>query len=235
MTQEMERIAPALPTDTAGERPGRTIPRAPWMIPMALLVIGFLIYQLPPWAALDPTRSRIPLQNPAHYWLIVGHVFTGTISLVTGVLQVWPRLRITRPKAHRWIGRAYVFLGAVPSGILALVMLPVAYPVGKIGVAMSASLWTGAAILGWVKLRQRRYAAHRQLMLYSIAIMWGQVIWGFMIGMPFVLGWIPGQINFALVIEAARWVGWTGNIVLLGWWLNRTRGRRIGGLAGVKA
>ncbi|HVK26536.1 MAG TPA: DUF2306 domain-containing protein [Actinokineospora sp.] len=235
MTQEMERTdAPARPRDTEDGRKSET--RAPWMIPMALMVVAFLIYQLPPYAALDPTKSRIPLQTPSHYWLIVGHVLTGAVWLIAGLLQVWPWLRIRKPAVHRWTGRAYVFLGAIPSATFAILMLPVAFPAGKVGVAMSASLSAGAAILGWVKLRQRKYAAHRQLMLVSFAIMWGQIIWGFMIGVPFAFGWVGGpETDFNVVVEAARWVGWVANLVLLLWWFNRTSGRRINGLRGVRA
>lgn len=235
MTQEMERTGvPAPPRDTADNRKSET--RAPWMIPMTLLVCAFLVYQLPPYAAMDPTRSHIPLKTPYHYWLIVAHVMFGTVWLIAGLLQVWPWLRIRKPAVHRWTGRAYVFLGAVPSATLAILLLPLAYPSGKVGVAMAASLSAVTAVLGWVKLRQRRYAAHRQLMIYSFAIMWGQIIWGFMIGMPFAWGWVGGpDTNFNTVVEAAHWAGWVANLVALHWWMNRTAGRHINGLRGVRA
>lgn len=202
--------------------------RAWWLLGIAAVIVAFLIYQVPPYASMDPSQSRIPLQFPAHYWLIVGHVLFGSIAMLTLILQLWPWIRRRHPAVHRWSGRAYVFAGAIPSGLFAVAMLPVSYPAGRTGVAMSAVLWMATAVLGWVKLRQGRYAVHRRLMLYSFAIVWGQVIWGFAIGMPFALGWIPFTGDFDHIVEAARWVGWVGNLVLVQWWLDRTRGRDLG-------
>lgn len=202
--------------------------RAWWLLGIAAAIIAFLIYQVPPYASMDPSQSRIPLQFPAHYWLIVGHVLFGSVAMLTLILQLWPWIRRRHPAVHRWSGRAYVFAGALPSGLFAVAMLPVAYPAGRIGVAMSAVLWMATALLGWIKLRQGRYAVHRRLMLYSFAIVWGQVIWGFVIGMPFALGWIPYTGDFDHIVEAARWVGWVGNLVVVQWWLDRTRGRDLG-------
>lgn len=212
---------------TAIPRTAKRQSRGLWMIPLAAIVAAFLSHQVPPYFSLNPTRSRIPLQFPLHYWLIVGHVVFGSVSLVTVVLQVWPWLRRRHPAVHRWSGRAYVFAGAVPSAVLALSMLPVSYPAGRIGVAMSAIFWSTSAVIGWVKLRQHRYAEHRRWMLYSFAIVWGQAVWGYVIGAGWH-AWAPWNVNFNHVVEAARWVGWVCNLIAVQWWLERTAGRDLG-------
>jgi hypothetical protein len=62
-------------------------------------------------------------------------------------------------------------------------------------------------------------------MLYSFAIVWGLVIWGFIIA-EVGLHTLP-PTSFGRLIEAARWVGWVGDLIVVQWWLDRTRGRRI--------
>jgi hypothetical protein len=238
VTQNLEQVdIPAGQTEGSGgraRRPTGTPPRrrrrrrSVWMLPLAAIAAAFLVYQTPPYLSLNPSRSRIPLHFPFHYWLIVGHVAFGTVSLVTLVLQLWPWLRRRHPAVHRWSGRAYVFAGALPSAAFAIAMLPVSYPAGRIGVAMSATLWSVSAVLGWIRLRQHRYGAHRRWMLYSFAIVWGQVIWGFLIGNAW-FWWSPwaATVNPDHVVEAARWVGWVVNLMAVQWWLERTAGRTL--------
>lgn len=236
MTQNLERTGtPGLHTEPLAESPAvsprrqRPFWRRPWVLPLWAAAIAFLIYQLPPWVALDPAASRIP-RIPVYYWLVAGHVLFGTIALVTMCLQLWPWLRRTHPKVHRVSGRIYVFGGALPSAAFALASTPYTFPVGKMGVLMSATLWCVAAVLGFVRARQGRWSEHRRYMLYSFAIMWGLVVWGFVIGM----GWFwlsPWTVDPTYVIEASRWVGWVGNLIAVQWWLERTRTRKVEGPA----
>lgn len=202
--------------------------RRPWVIPLFVIAAGFLVYQLPPWLSFDPRRSRIPLKFPAHYWLIVGHVLFGTVALVTMCLQMWPWLRRRHPAVHRWIGRVYVFGGALPTASLALAMFPITIRPGAMGVLMAATLWATTAVLGYVRGRQGRWAEHRRFMLYSFAIMWGSVIWGFCLGMGWTLlsPW-AAKVDITYVLEGARWIGWVTNLIVMQWWLDRTRNRQV--------
>ncbi|MGW1769328.1 DUF2306 domain-containing protein [Streptomyces sp. NPDC002073] len=190
---------------------------------MALATIAFLAYQLPPYLGFHTDRPRIPLRFPLHYAVLAGHVGFGTVAMVTMCLQMWPWLRREHPVAHRRIGRVYLFAGALPSAALALIMFPVTFKSGSIGVLMSAVLWSVTGVMGFVRARQRRWRDHRRYMLYSFAIMWGQVVWGFVIGMSWIWysPWLE-EVDIGYVIEASRWVGWVGNLVVVQWWLDRT-------------
>ncbi|HEV2784466.1 MAG TPA: DUF2306 domain-containing protein [Actinophytocola sp.] len=201
--------------------------RRPWVLPMFAAAAAFLIYQLPPWIAFDPSASRIPLKFDGHYWLIVGHVLFGSVALITMCLQLWPWLRRRYPVVHRTSGRIYVF-AALPSAGFALAMTGVSYPAGKIGVTMSATLWSIAAVMGFIRARQGRWREHRRWMLNSFAIMWGLVVWGFVIGMGWIWfsPWVE-EVDFNYIAEASRWVGWVTNLIVLHWWLDRTRKRPV--------
>lgn len=202
--------------------------RSLWLIALAVITLAFLIRQAPPYLAMDSGQSRIPLQFPLHYALLVGHVGFGSVALVTMCLQLWPWLRRQHPAVHRWAGRVYVFGGALPSTLFALAMFPVSFPAGSIGVLMSAVLWSATALVGYWHARQRRWREHRRWMIYSFAIVWGQVIWGFVIGMSW-LWWSPWSesVDFRYVAETARWVGWVSNLIVAQWWLERTARRPL--------
>lgn len=205
---------------------GRKVAETVWVTSLAVIVALYLAVQIHPYLRMDPSYSRIELQFPLHYWLIVGHVVSGTVALVTLVLQSWPWLRRNHPGTHRWSGRLYVFAGALPSSLLALAMFPVAFPAGGIGMATSALLWSVAALIGWRRAVQGRYAEHRRWMTYSFAIVWGAVIWGFVIGWGWLL-FSPWTVDFSYVSEAARWLGWVVNVIVAQWWLERTAGREV--------
>lgn len=195
------------------------------IIVMSLMVAAFLIYETPPYFALNPKDARRPLGPAIHYWLIVGHITFGTLAMVTLLLQLWPWLRNNHPAFHRWSGRVYVFGGALPTSIFAISMWRLIPDPGSVGVVMSATLWSAMALVGWWHGRQGNFAAHRRFMLYSFAVVWGLVIWGFIIA-EVGLHTLP-VTDFGRLIEAARWVGWVADLIVVQWWLDRTRGRDI--------
>lgn len=69
--------------------------RRPWIFPLAVVTIGFLIYALPPYVTLDPADARLPVppHSPFFYPALVTHIFLGSIMLCCATLQLWPWLR----------------------------------------------------------------------------------------------------------------------------------------------
>ncbi|WP_308193332.1 DUF2306 domain-containing protein [Nonomuraea sp. MG754425] len=199
--------------------------RRPWIIPLALVVAGFLYYQVTPFARAGANESLAPLPPhdgfPAYYPLLWGHIVFGTVSMVTVVLQVWPKLRINRPAVHRWSGRIYV-VAALVTGVIGLILVRFATPVGQIGVTAATVLWLACTIAGYVLVRRGKYALHRRFMLYSFALVMNNV-WGVVI---VNVGLLNGA-EILYLIEAARWVGWVGNLMLVQWWLYRTADRPL--------
>ncbi|WP_309112006.1 DUF2306 domain-containing protein [Saccharothrix sp.] len=193
-------------------------------MPLALVLLGFLVYSLPPYSTLDPATARTVLNEgfAAHYPLLVLHIATGTIAMLTVVLQVWPWLRARHPRVHRVSGRLYVFAGVLPSAVIALVILPyTAVLPGAVGAAVTAVLWLVTTAAGFVRARQRRFAEHRRWMIYSFALT-ASIVWGRVIGIG--LGGVLGGMGLDLVVvaEMAGWMGTVINLVLAQWWLART-------------
>ncbi len=154
--------------------------RRPWIGPLALLVLAFLSFSLPPYLAFDPARSRVPQPDgfPAHYWFLVAHVLFGSIAMIGAVLQIWPWLRRTHPVIHRHTGRAYVFAGVLPSGLMALTIgsqSPFG-PTTRVSDVLAAVLWIGCTLAGWRAVRERRFGDHRKWMIRSVTLTFSIIV-----------------------------------------------------------
>ncbi len=197
--------------------------RRQWMVPLAVAVVGFLALSLPRYLSGDRTRTPVQLNPgfPLHYPLLVAHVMFGSIALVGVCFQMWTWLRDHHPRVHRAIGRTYIFAGVIPTGLLALAIMPFSH--GPAGNAVAAALWLTTTVAGFRAVRQRRYAAHRRWMIYSFALTM-QIIWGRV--MFVVLALIPGvdlsdPHTLTLVFDTAAWIGFVINLLAAQWWLER--------------
>ena len=97
----------------ANRTPGRK-----WLAPaLAVIVVGFLAFSLPPYFT---GGTRVPATFALHYPLLVGHVMFASVAMVAAVAQIWPRLRVRHPVLHRRVGRVYVYT-AIPAAVCAMV------------------------------------------------------------------------------------------------------------------
>ena len=113
----------------------------------------------------------MPATFGLHYPLLVGHVMFASVAMVAAVAQIWPGLRVRRPRLHRRVGRVYV-AAAIPAAACAMV-IGAATPFGPV-LAVSnvllASLWLWFTINGYLAARQRRFADHRRHMVRSATL-----------------------------------------------------------------
>lgn len=230
---DADRAVPPSPAGAvpvpAGRRPWW---RRPWVLPLAVVALGFLAYVVPPYLTFDPDRARIPNLRrdvAVHYPLLAVHIYFGTIAFLTLVPQLWPWLRGAHPAVHRWTGRCHVFLGALPTGVLALAIMP--FSAGPFGNAVAAILWLGTTVRGYQMARRGRYVEHRRWMVYSAAltlqIVWGRVLLN-------IAPHVPGfdASSFPLLLETATWIGFVINLLAAHWWLEHTADRAEAIVAG---
>jgi hypothetical protein len=203
--------------------------RRPWLVPLAVLVAGFLAFSLPPYLSLDPGRSRVPSTFVLHYPLLVAHVLFGSVALVAAMFQVWPWFRQHHHTAHRRIGRAYVLAGALPAGVVGLI-LGVATPFGpfiRVSNVMMASLWLAFTLTGFLMARHGRYAEHRRWMIRSFALAYS-IILNRLIGVAAFLALNPQldttfQGNEEWMVQAVAgitgWLSWVSALLAAEWLL----------------
>jgi Predicted membrane protein (DUF2306) len=200
--------------------------RNPWVIVLAAIVVFNLLWALPRYLRFDPKFSRVPLDAgfPLHFTVIVLHVIAGCLALVLVFFQLSTQLRRRFPLFHRVSGRLYIFGGALPTALLALVLVPYSHqPFGELGLYWMAALWLVTTLLGYWHVRNHRYVEHRRWMIYSFALALGTT-WGRVI--LYAMTHIPGfTISFTALMEISSWMGWVVNLVIAHWWVQHTAKR----------
>lgn len=229
----IDDLPPARPTSAAPVR-RRRIRRSPVLLVLAAAVVFNLIYALPRYLQFNPKLSRVPLDPafPLQFPVLVLHVVVGNIALVTLFIQLVPWVRRRFPVVHRISGRLYVFAGALPASVLALVLLPFStQPEDNLGLATMAVLWVITALLGLRAARRRDYLEHRRWMYYSFALAlgtsWGRVLLLFLT--PGVS--IPAWVFF----DISSWLGWVFSLVVVYWYVEWSTPRARRKLAAAKA
>lgn len=199
-----------------------------WLAPaLAVIVVGFLAFSLPPYFTGD---TRVPATFALHYPLLVGHVMFASVAMVAAVAQIWPRLRVRHHVLHRRVGRVYVYT-AVPAAVCAMV-IGAATPFGPflaVSNVLLASLWLWFTLNGYLAAHQRRFADHRRHMVRSAALavsiitnrIWTPVL--FISLHPLQGSIFDGNGEHFLWFAAGlgAWLGWTIPLLAVQWWLHR--------------
>ncbi|MFE3646907.1 DUF2306 domain-containing protein [Streptomyces sp. NPDC059152] len=160
------------PTPTAVGTRRRRPRTALWLVPLAAISLLITAQAVSAYLPPDLHTSRVPPRSELHYALLVAHIFTAAVAVVTGLAQCWPWLRRRHPAVHRRTGRVYFFGGVFPS---ALIGIPVVYfvPLGlsnQLSLGVLDALWIVTGVAGYRAARHRRYADHRVWMIRNVAL-----------------------------------------------------------------
>ncbi|GAB3812566.1 DUF2306 domain-containing protein [Micromonospora zhanjiangensis] len=212
--------------------------RRPWIVPLALVVVAFLTFSLPPYLSFDPANSRVPAPPDfaPHFPLLVGHVLFGSVAMLTCLHQIWPWLRRRNRAAHRIVGRVYVFGGVLPAGLLGLTVGAFSPygPTARISDVLLALLWLAVTGAGFRMAVKGRYAEHRRWMIRSFALtmsiitnrLWA-VVMAIVLAPQLETTYGGDQARFAAAIASVTtWAGWVLSLLIAEWWLDRDATRR---------
>lgn len=207
--------------------------RRPWVGPLALIAVAFVVISVPRYLTLDPALSVVPQAEgfALHYPLIVGHVLFGSVAILSCCFQVWPAFRRRYPAAHRWIGRAYVFAGVLPAAVLAVVIGAVSPfgPVARVSNVLLGVVWFACTVAGWRAGRARRFGDHRRWMIRSFVLtvstvtnrVWA-VVWGVALGPELMTAFGGNERHVLWIIGGmTTWLGWVVPLMLAQLWLDR--------------
>ncbi|ASO20798.1 uncharacterized membrane protein YozB (DUF420 family) [Actinoalloteichus hoggarensis] len=226
--------------------PARRTPwwRRPWIAPLAFVAVAFVGFSMPPYLTGDPDQARVPMPEGVafYYPVLVAHVLFASVAMIAGVFQVWPWFRGRFRKAHRVIGRVYVFAGCVPAGLTG-VIVAVQTPTGPVAQTSSvilSLLWIVFTVTGFRRARARRFAEHRRWMIRSFALtmsittnrFWGAMAW-FILEPRMETTFEGSRIAFDYAISGlATWLGWTVVLGLTEAWLQLGQSRERRARAG---
>jgi len=201
----------------------------PWIIPLAVVVLAFLAYQVNRfWGVWGTSEAPVsPHGGFTLYFPLLGiHMLGGFTAMFAAMLQVWPRLRRNHPVVHRFSGRIYV-VATLIAGTGALLIVRFAPPAGRIGVIVATIIWMTTAVAGFVLARRGNYVAHRAVMLYSFAALMSIVMGVVIVELGLALPVTVNTVYLNYLLESGRWGGLLVDLMIVQWWLLRTANKPI--------
>lgn len=184
---------------------------------LSLGVAAYAYHYLLPHAVAPPGIAENPMANP---WLFV-HAGLAATALLLGPTQFLPRLRLTRPRLHRWMGRTYIFACLTGgSAGLALALGSTAGPIARAGFAALALTWMVITAMAWRMALHRRFDDHRRWMIRSFALTFAAVTLRLYMPAALILGLDPLESY-----RAIAWLCWAPNLIAAEVYLARGRTR----------
>lgn len=190
---------------------------AAWLAVSGFVCVAITIFAASAYVTLDMDQARPPLHGPAHYGLLVAHIFTGTVAVLAGVSQFWPRLRGRHPRVHRVMGRVY-FAAVLPSSLLgvACAQLSLAGLASSAPLTVLSVLWFVTALYGLKTARRRQFGEHRIWMIRGFALT-GAAVTGRLWGLA--LGSVMPDGDGLLIFATANWLSFVVNLLVAEWWI----------------
>lgn len=168
---------------------------------------------------LDVAFSDMPGQLANRRLAFLLHVSAAPLALVTGGLQLLPRLRSKYPALHRWTGRTYG-VAVLVAGLSGLIVANGAAGgvSARLGFGLLSALWLVTTFQGVRYARVRRFADHRRWMIRSFALTFAAVTLRLYLPFFFVNGFSYTQASVFVA-----WMCWVPNLIAVEWWLRRDR------------
>lgn len=206
------------------DRPARAIRALGWAavaLSVAILAV-FTAIRLAQMGREPHPLDDFGLRYLAHPGVALLHILPGLAFVALGPLQFVAGLRARAIAWHRWTGRLLVAAGIL-SGVFALAT---AFRLPAYGGALTqaATVLFGAIFLyslarGFVHIRRREIAAHREWMLRAFALGLGVAT----IRVVIALLQAVAGLGFAEVFGAAFWIGLGLNLAVAEAWIRHTR------------
>lgn len=202
---------------------------------MAVLALGVGGVIAAPYLGFDPAGSRVGLREgvPFHWPVLLTHILTGAVALLIGPAQFLPVVRRRHPRLHRMLGRAYLGIGVLPSGItgLAAATLSTSGISTQVSMFLASALWLVTGWYAYRAVRSRRFAAHREWMIRNYAITFLAVtarIWVpllILVQLPVLGARYGGDVGAAAeaAIPVGQWMSWVVNLIVAEIIIHRTR------------
>jgi uncharacterized membrane protein len=216
----------------------RIVGRIGYVVVVLLALVGILsvvvrfsstVQYLSDPSAVDVTANAPPGAEGfeeryyAHPYLTLVHIFVGSLFMVLGPVQFWPAVRNRWIRYHRWAGRVWM-IAALVGAISAMLFVPMLPVFGnfsaRVAVSFASLLFLICLATGYVRIRQRRIAQHREWMIRTLAI--GLGISTFRVILPLLMV-PPLGATFPEAWNTVIWLAFAINIITAEVWINVTR------------
>ena len=176
-----------------------------WLLCLLVAVVSLRFLVAPLAVVMGHMVHYLPTAPVALY----AHLIGAPLALALAPFQLWHGLRRKRPRLHRMLGYAYVS-AVVLSGVGALAMLPQfqGTSFAAAGFAVLGVLWIGITLRGVVLARGGQMAAHRRMMLRSVALSFAAVTLRLIMAPLMADGWTGLE-----TYQITAWGAWVPNLI----------------------
>jgi len=186
-----------------------------WLAVLTALSMYYL-YRAVDYRFLQANRLGPSLFNKQLWYF--SHVLLALPVVFGAPLQFLPALRQSRPRFHRWMGRAYV-IGASGAAILAIYLGATGeYEESRLSIAITGLLWLFFTLAAWRAAVAKNFTAHRAFMIRSytlaLVLVWLRVMYDF-----------QDYLFFFVQGEQARdgtreWASWVVPLLIVEFWIS---------------
>lgn len=200
-----EALAKFVPT-FASDRSWKRMLNRMFLFGAAFVVVGIFVLSVAPFeayldgaSATDRALTHRLRNNSDRAGIFFIHIYTGTIALALGTLQLYKPLRSAYPNLHRWLGRFYVILVLISAGS-SLGLSPRLSIFGTEFIRQfGAVLWASFTILGVIAIRNSNIEKHRRWMTRSYAFAYMGITFLFLSAIRKISG-IPLEYGYPMVV-----------------------------------
>lgn len=193
---------------------------------LAVAAIGVAVYAIVAYSAFPIGQFVHPEMRKTYSVERVGiltHIYGSSLALLLCPWQFIPAVRRLWPKAHRWVGRAYLCLGVLPGGLAGFYMAFHAFGglMSTTGFALLAAAWLFTAYRGYAAALNLNFNEHRKWMIRNVALTLGAVTLRIQLGSCFAAG-----LQFESFYPFLAWTSWVPNVAISEWIIWRLSKRR---------
>jgi uncharacterized membrane protein len=163
------------------------------------------------------------LADPVWKAAFYTHITLGGIALLIGWIQFNDKLRKTKPRTHRLIGKIYIT--AVFVSALAAIYISFFATGGWIaasGFGTLGIIWFSTTLFSYVQARKQEFEAHRNAMVFSYAACFAAVT--LRIYLPLLIMLFGSFIPAYLVVS---WLCWVPNMIVAWWIVNKMKDEKV--------
>ncbi|MBC3874026.1 DUF2306 domain-containing protein [Undibacterium sp. LX15W] len=177
---------------------------------------AFIAYAALPLGSLVHPDMKTNFEN--HKLMVYLHIFASSIALLIGPLQFSKKLRASKPRLHRTLGKIYLCVGVLLGGVAGLLMAVFAYGGlgSNLGFGILAVLWLYTGARAYWAIRHGDVLAHQRWMIRNFSLTLAAVSLRIYLPLTLVFGW-PFDIAYPII----SWLCWLPNLLLAEWIYNR--------------
>lgn len=192
---------------------------------LSIAVASYAVIAYAGWPVGTVLHPEVRASFAAHSASVLyAHVFSASVALVLGPIQLWAGFRTRRPMLHRWLGRLYLGVGVLIGGISGSVLASQAYggPWSRAGFLTLALAWLASGAIAWHKIRHGDVEAHSRWMVRNFGLSLAAVSLRF--GLPAL---VAGGVSITMAYPLMAWLCWLPQSAWIEWGLWRGAGKAI--------